>query len=69
MENDEDRTIFRKAQINGEDFLSDGNIRHYWSLEVPLPVGPSGRRARLVQRIKVTGKEEPQGNAFHLSSV
>ena len=69
LEDPEDVTIFTHAKISGRAFLRDGDVRHYWSQECQLPLGPSGDLAELVQRIKNMGKEKSQGNAFHLGSV
>ena len=69
LEDPEDVTIFTHAKISGRAFLRDGDVRHYWSQECQLPLGPSGDLAELAQRIKNMGKEKSQGNAFHLGSV
>jgi len=67
--NDKNRATFQKAEISGNEFLNDGDVRDSWLHLCSLPLGPSGEIARLAQTIKNMGKKESRGKAFHLGSV
>jgi hypothetical protein len=69
LRKDKNRKRFKKALIDGDMFLTDGDTTRFWHVECDLPAGPSKRLARLVKKIKGDSDKQSQGNAFLCSQM